>query len=101
MKFTDSAFTLIEQHNLDREEIVGTGRGGCVLKSDVVAYMKELKERQVVNVGDHVKFRFAGSIRIGEVIGIEETGFVVRHGTIEYPCLTLDRNKLNYIYHTV
>lgn len=101
MKITDSAYDMIQQQGLDQDEIVGTGRGGCILKSDVVLYLKQLKTRQVVNLGDQVKFRFAGSIRVGTVVEQGENGFVVKHAGVFYPCLTLERNKLNYIYYTV
>ena len=34
---------LVEEHGIDTSEIVGTGRGGRMVKQDVVAYIKEME----------------------------------------------------------
>ena len=52
-------------------------------------------------LGDTVIIRFAGSIRTGEVIEINNTDtgkkWVVLSGGIYYPELTLDKSKMNHI----
>ena len=52
-------------------------------------------------VGDLARIRFAGSIRDGvvdEVTGIgKDKRWVVKSNNRYYPCLTLDKSKLNHI----
>lgn len=63
--------------------------------------MRSIKTGKQPVLGDSVEFKFAGKVRVGTVQEIVKTQtgkqWVVICKNIVYPCLTLDKSKLNYI----
>jgi hypothetical protein len=56
-------------------------------------------------IGDDAMIRFAGSQRTGKIVEIKGTGkdkrWTVRSKGVYYPCLTLDKTKMNHIINYI